>query len=344
MPYVRGPAKAEELSWDKFSAPEPEAATWTPDPNSVPAAGSQPDTRFNKNSLAGQLKQAQKSEKLRFRAVGSSNDRPATSPTINPNRAGRWPTPIARTIVSPSASFRHTRPVTSATTEVPLLLLKTPLDCALEVASSLNCAFRARDTMDLLSVQPPSDKPPTPPSNVSSPVDVSSDDTVIPAWALPLEQLLLMPSPKPSLTSRAEQEQRQSTVLPSVSITPHLRVTTSTRALLGSRISRLDSTGQDGFIEQEQVVMPDDIQLQRKLLKKLIPEESVASLCTHKRYLQTKLISIMEEELDIKSRTTRRELSAMSDDDFKAYFRRTVTMHKLTWHTKQLRTEIKDSA
>jgi len=60
----------------------------------------------------------------------------------------------------------------------------------------------------------------------------------------------------------------------------------------------------------------------------------------HWRYLQTKLVSIMEDEMDMQSRTTRRKLQTMSDNDLESYFDRTVSMHKLAWNLKQLRDEI----
>lgn len=55
----------------------------------------------------------------------------------------------------------------------------------------------------------------------------------------------------------------------------------------------------------------------------------------YQRYLQTRLISIMEDEMDVQGRTTRRELHAMDDKTFESHFGRTMSMHKNTWDHKQ---------
>lgn len=253
------------MSWEHFSAPPPELATWKPDADAVPVAGSRPDPRFNTNLFSEQLKQVQKRQKLSFgRAVDSCDKEPPTRSTPNPIGVNRWTKPVPHITLPSSASSAASNfaPCASpAPTEVSLVPFKESQSSASEISSSSEWAGRAQVTMDSLSVQHPSHRPPIPPGCVSSPVDKSHHNTVAP-WARSLEHLLQDPSPRSSLPSRAAPAQRQSAVLPMSSIPPHLRRakqgggSTSTGAFQRSEHYCLNRTGQDRFVEQEQAVEP----------------------------------------------------------------------------------------
>lgn len=43
----------------------------------------------------------------------------------------------------------------------------------------------------------------------------------------------------------------------------------------------------------------------------------------------------MEDEMDLKRRTTRQELHDMTDTELFSHFAKTLSMHKLAWETKQ---------
>lgn len=51
----------------------------------------------------------------------------------------------------------------------------------------------------------------------------------------------------------------------------------------------------------------------------------------HKRYLDVKLVTMLEDELDLSKRATRRELMAMTDDDLQRYLIKVTSAHKNWW-------------
>jgi hypothetical protein len=82
------------------------------------------------------------------------------------------------------------------------------------------------------------------------------------------------------------------------------------------------------------------IAVQKRLLDSFIPKKPTPSTNDHDRYLKGKLISALEEEMDMPQRTTRQELYDMNDAELDTHFNKIKAMHKLSWETKQRRYEI----
>jgi hypothetical protein len=74
-----------------------------------------------------------------------------------------------------------------------------------------------------------------------------------------------------------------------------------------------------------------DIDLQRALFESLLSRKPASSVQHHDRYLDSKLLGIMENELDLAYRTTHRQLRDMSENEFKLHFQNTKKMHKHHW-------------
>lgn len=55
----------------------------------------------------------------------------------------------------------------------------------------------------------------------------------------------------------------------------------------------------------------------------------------HRRYLNQKLIGLMEDELDLQKRTTRHELQDMSNVALDSHLARTTYLHRLVWEDEQ---------
>jgi hypothetical protein len=77
-----------------------------------------------------------------------------------------------------------------------------------------------------------------------------------------------------------------------------------------------------------------DIDLQRAIVESLLSRKLASSVQDHDRHLDSKLISIMEDELDLAYRTTHRQLRDMSENEFKLHFQNTKKMHKHHWEKK----------
>lgn len=82
------------------------------------------------------------------------------------------------------------------------------------------------------------------------------------------------------------------------------------------------------------------IAVQKHLLDSFSPKKPTPSTNDHDRYLKGKLISALEEEMDMPQRTTRRELYDMNDAELDTHFNKIKAMHKLSWEIKQRRDEI----
>lgn len=63
----------------------------------------------------------------------------------------------------------------------------------------------------------------------------------------------------------------------------------------------------------------------------MLSKTLASPLQEHDRYLDSKLITIMEDELDVAYRTTYRQLRDMSEKEFKLHFQHTKKMHKIQW-------------
>ena len=80
-----------------------------------------------------------------------------------------------------------------------------------------------------------------------------------------------------------------------------------------------------------------DLGVQRALLESFIPQEPdpSSSISGHQRYLNTRLVTLMEDEMDMAARTTRRELREMSDKELESHLAKTTSMHKTHLKLKQ---------
>ena len=74
-----------------------------------------------------------------------------------------------------------------------------------------------------------------------------------------------------------------------------------------------------------------NIDLQKAIVESLISKNLASSVQEHDRHLDSKLIGIMEDELDLGYRTTHRQLRDMSEKEFKLHFQHTKKMHKHHW-------------
>ena len=75
--------------------------------------------------------------------------------------------------------------------------------------------------------------------------------------------------------------------------------------------------------------------MQKALLESFIPIKPALSSQAHECYLQLKLINIMEDEMDVSTRTTRRGFNDMTEAERNAHFTSTKAMHKVTWEAAQ---------
>jgi hypothetical protein len=77
-----------------------------------------------------------------------------------------------------------------------------------------------------------------------------------------------------------------------------------------------------------------DIDLQKAIVESLLSRKPASSVQEHNRHLDSKLIGIMEDELDVGYRTTHLQLRDMSEKEFKLHFQNTKKMHKHHWEKK----------
>ncbi|KAG9205159.1 hypothetical protein G6514_008736 [Epicoccum nigrum] len=77
-----------------------------------------------------------------------------------------------------------------------------------------------------------------------------------------------------------------------------------------------------------------NISAQKAIVESLLSKKIASSIQEHDRYLDSKLIGIMEEELDLAYRTTHCQLRDMSDKEFELHFQHTRKMHKIHWDKK----------
>lgn len=80
-----------------------------------------------------------------------------------------------------------------------------------------------------------------------------------------------------------------------------------------------------------------DLKLQKALLESFIPRKQVSLFDEHERYLKSEIINLLEDEMDMPTRSTRRQLHDMNEGDFEDLFNRTKILHKLSWNTKRYR-------
>ncbi len=75
-----------------------------------------------------------------------------------------------------------------------------------------------------------------------------------------------------------------------------------------------------------------------------VPASSVRSILTsatdnrhrdHSHYLKVRLVTSMEEDLDLSKRATKRELMAMSDDAIDKYLMKVYSAHEHWWEAEQ---------
>ncbi|KAF9698713.1 hypothetical protein EKO04_002922 [Ascochyta lentis] len=323
MPFIKNTAvKATELSWDAFPEPTPETDGWRPDPDSIPVAGKCPDPRLHKNALTERQKLAIKRERL----LGVVKDDFATSVGVIP------PT---------NSTYMATAPVGVGKWAVPA-----------PRATGSSRAFAATINND---------------RDASQHSETSTSPT--PAWARPLAHLLGESTPQLASLGRPlpVQVQNQPTARPSTSTPPHLRkktkpvrpvaVGTGASSYEPDNLNKKNSVSAEsepmkavpvtaphysfnlvhdpGKANVEPLKPGNELKLQKTLLESFIPKSCTSSPQQHRRYLDIKLISFMEDEMDTQKRTTRQELRNMGDDEFKKHLAQTTSMHKLTWEDEQ---------
>jgi hypothetical protein len=153
----------QDLSWDTFPEPPPEAATWKPDPAYIASPGQLKDPRFNKDPYeAARLKAARKEYGYQIRhsseAVGMSSASAPSSSTLEP------------------ANAEHGRQ-RGRTTHVP-----------------------AKESVENFEVKPPESYPlMTPPKHAAPSKSKPPAKTSLPAWAGPLEKALAEDTSKGSV-------------------------------------------------------------------------------------------------------------------------------------------------
>lgn len=56
---------------------------------------------------------------------------------------------------------------------------------------------------------------------------------------------------------------------------------------------------------------------------------------SHDHWMKTRMVLIMEEELDLSKRATKRELMAVTDDEMDRYYTKVSSAHKHWWEAEQ---------
>ncbi|KAJ4384146.1 hypothetical protein N0V86_000991 [Didymella sp. IMI 355093] len=299
MPYVRPRAVAEVtgLSWDAFPAPTPEAEEWKPDPNSMPVAGGLPDPRFNKDPLTQQQKKAFKRDKL----LGLYLDGPSESTTVVSTASSASRTSIPTNASEPSSKT----PIPAWAQKFEHLLNESsPKELALQSAP-LGCIPLAQPTQAA-----PVTFVSTPPHLRKQSSSTSATPVAVPKPRLNGVEVITAPQAKVQPTAPLA-------ALPSSSNSPLRNSSVATRF-------------EPSNLVEESVV-------QKRLLESFIPKKPNSLSEGHELYLKAKLLNIMEDEMDMVTRTTRRGLNNMSEKELYTHFNKTKSMHKLSWDIKQKR-------
>ncbi|KAH6620365.1 hypothetical protein C7974DRAFT_232111 [Boeremia exigua] len=390
MPYMReSTVKAAGLSWDSFPAPTPEAATWQPDPESVPGTGRLPDPRFDRYLPTDRQRQALKRERLLTDGLTGSVSNGSLT-TANSTRVGNWPAPMPRAHYLPRASAPgpsieqststtpSTPPPANESLQTSRVVSKIAAMPDLKVGSSIQRANQITETTppvnkplqtsqmvsetaampDLKTgssvklanqinekisrFQAPLDRPVSRPATSTSRDSESTGTTSVPSWALPLAHLLEDSPPKVSLPSHRRDKP---VTLTSMSTPPHLRDQVHAVNIIAAKTMEdsdqehsigiahdSSSSPEDGTRPTQ---MAKDVKTHLTLLESLIPEKPIRTSQSHQRFLHTKLINFMEDEMDMHKRTTRRELQKLSDEEFASFFNEIVSKHESVWALQQ---------
>ncbi|KAF3035445.1 hypothetical protein E8E12_005232 [Didymella heteroderae] len=366
MPYVKA-LEATGLSWDAFPAPIPEAESWQPDPDSILFAGRLPDARFNKDPLTAPQKKAFKRDKL----LGLFFDGPSENPGVASTRSsvsrnsistgvGGWP------VVAPRATGYPRAPSPPRATEPPE---NTPPP-AFEEAAASKRADNYKCTMETLPPQPLFPRLQTPPMSIASEAFESPTKTTTPVWARKLEHLLGEPSLKDSPLEAAPLARPPcAQAAPPATLAskpPHLRryrILRTTSTPVTTLKSRFDGVEVAGVPQTEQhLTAPSEVLLsssishvrnpstvaslvpiglleetavQKRPPESCIPQKLTSSSEEHERYLKIKLINIMEQDMDMFTCTTCRDMNRMKDKELDTHFTKTKLMHRLTQEIRQ---------
>ncbi|KAF1366042.1 hypothetical protein EJ07DRAFT_150506 [Lizonia empirigonia] len=306
-------------------------------------------------------------------STGTSPFVPSTKSANTSANTGSWPMPAPRAIrysraSAPVANEAQVSIFARTSTKKPVEALPTTLEMAPKSSSTATIASKSTDsakgTMETLSVQPLICRPHTPAPIVSSQIFESPPKTHTPVWARPLAHLLDESSSTLDPQSRTLLPQDRSATLPSTSVPPHLRKKglslCPATVHIGVPAVRPDptkaagvakpagATGQKQMAPQHDLATQhlakvnvgptntvDEIKMQKTLLESFIPKKLASSAQEHRRYLNAKLISLMEDEMDMQRRTTRRELHNMSDKAFDSHLARTMESHRHLWEAEQ---------
>jgi hypothetical protein len=194
----------QDLSWDAFPEPPPEAATWKRDPAYIASPGQLKDPRFNKDRYeAGRLKATRKD------AARLSSASPMSSASGSNNlNAGKWPPQVRRS----------GEPVRSPSVSAPSSSTSEPANAEQGGPIGRNVHVPAKEYVENFEVKPPNSHTPVTPPRVTPPRSVSPVKISLPAWAGPLEKALAEDTSKISVLPTQTEVK---------SIPPHLRNTSN---------------------------------------------------------------------------------------------------------------------
>lgn len=113
------------------------------------------------------------------------------------------------------------------------------------------------------------------------------------------------------------------------------RMSGSSNASYSKLAASFDETKANYTLQPKHAKPVHELEVQKALLESFIYDKPAPSSQAYERYLRAKLINIMEDEMDMETRTTCRGLNSMSEEECNAHFNKTKAMHKLSWDIKQ---------
>ncbi|KZM19655.1 uncharacterized protein EKO05_0004351 [Ascochyta rabiei] len=373
MPYMKSAAaKATELSWDAFPEPTPDSDRWQPDPDSIPVAGYRPDPRFNKDPLTEKQKLAlMRGRRFGVANSCSATSSGVSSPTTSISTSigvGKWVVPAPRATGLPRAciptindnlhssittqheaphSVKAVHPAPKGITEAPLA--PAPFQCPLAPAKSASSQRSqlptktatpewARPLAHLLSESPPK------PVSSCQPLLVQVRSATTPSTSTPPHLrkqaksscwTAAQTSPSKHQPGSLNKTNLESAHPEPTKATPVNKPANSKNLKQLAHHYNLTQTQRPTSADGVALRLGDELQVQKKLLESFIPKISDLSIQQHRRYLNRKLISLMEDEMDMRRRTTRKELQNMSEKELESHLARTTSMHRLACDDEQ---------
>lgn len=187
--------------------------------------------------------------------------------------------------------------------------------------------------------QPPSAQAPAPASSVSRPPHLRKQTQSFSSTAAPIATLgHCLDSVEGTDAQRVKAQPTTLSATPSLDLLRHTQDNSAATRLEPTSVVEV---GTASFITVHvSGNTAQELKVQKSLLESFIPKKTAASSEEHERYLKARLIGFMEDELDMSSRTTRRQLNDLSEKEFEAYFTKTKSVHKVKWEIKQKRDKI----